>query len=79
MSEADALVEKPLFEFRNFATREASSMLDELPTDAVVTVDAPGYRPVMRWPTEPIRPSFLMSRWASSPGCSRRFRHRRME
>ena len=34
-------------------------------------VTAPGYRPVIRWPTEPIRPSFLISRWMSSLGCSR--------
>jgi hypothetical protein len=38
----------------------------ELPADAWWRLTAPGYRPVMRCPTEPIRPSFLISRWMSS-------------
>ena len=45
--------------------------MDELPADAQMAVDCARISPVMRCPTEPIRPSFLMSRWISSPGCSR--------
>ncbi|MER8899639.1 hypothetical protein [Mesorhizobium sp. M0676] len=36
--------------------------MNELPADAVVAVTAPGCCPVMRCSTEPIRPSFLISR-----------------
>jgi hypothetical protein len=30
--------------------------------------------PVMRWPIPPMRPSFLMSRWRSCPGCAHSYR-----
>ena len=42
--------------------------VDELPTDAMVTVEP---RQEMRFPTEPTRPSFLIPMWISSLGFSR--------
>jgi hypothetical protein len=39
--------------------------MDVLPTDAE---GGDCFRPVMRCPTEPMRPSFVMSMWMSSPG-----------
>ena len=42
--------------------------VDELPTDAMVTVEP---RQEMRFPTEPTRPSFLIPMWISSVGFSR--------
>ena len=41
--------------------------VDELPTDAMVTVEP---RQEMRFPTEPTRPSFLIPMWISSVGFS---------
>ena len=45
--------------------------VDELPTDAKVTIYRAGISSSDACPTEPMRPSFLMSRWMSSPGFSR--------
>ena len=44
--------------------------VDEFPAGAAATCSAVR-SPVMRWPTRSKRPSFLMSMWISSPGCSR--------
>src|SRR3954470_19471621 len=54
------------------ATREASSMqtwTNSHPTPRRLL--CPVRSPVMRWPTRSKRPSFLISMWISSPGCSR--------
>lgn len=45
--------------------------MHKLPADAAVPIPA---LPVTRCPGEPIRPSFLMSRWMSSPGAACSYR-----
>jgi len=40
--------------------------VQQIPTDAVVAIDIA--RPVMRWPSPAIRPSFFVSKCSRSPG-----------
>ncbi len=71
-----ALVFRSSFMTRLKAMRDASSMQTRTNSQPMPRwrLTPPVCRPVIRWPTKPIRPSFLISIWMSSPAFARSYR-----